>query len=321
MSGTKVKTKKSSREGQSQKQLINMTVDCRSIPPSQKKDLLYLFLRDGEHAGEMVRVFPGILSLRKGDFHDQGFTEKHDSLCALRKCMEQERGGLRSTVLQVIRLVFAKGRGAREKVSEEMPGRFVSSIVDIVQNDPFPRVRVLSVLVLMRMGDPMALGTRLEDYLYGLLSEDVVTACSVLHFIMERFPSQSLRAVIRYLCGQDRPLPLMTVRVLEGFCETHLKKLDVKWALMHLRKHCSRQQGVGAEAQKKLMQDFLGSLGPWELARLSELEENGSAGRPGKGCKDDPEVGQKVGDGNRTRHMNESMKIRFGRIRYVGSNP
>ena len=220
-----------------------------------------------------IRVLSqGLLSLSEGTFAEKGFVEKFQFMEGLQKQLE---GGVQEAPFLFLKRLHGafRGKGAgRSMINGTIPAPFLEKIIELIREDPFPRIRVAAVKVLIRLGEPQVLGTALEDYLLGLLNEEALSGCTVLDFMVEHFGHRALWSVLCFLEEQDTRCPSSVLRLMEALCEEHLTGLDVKWALMQLKKQMIRQNQSGAGPARQSCLELMSTLNKFEYARLANFQ-------------------------------------------------
>ena len=224
-----------------QQRLTNQILDTTGLSKSGKLKLIDYLLSSEARLGEISRILPGLMALYQGRFQKLGFYEKFGLLNSLQEQLKAEDGNASFHISKMLQIIFDEPGSEKGLPVLPMQKRLASKIKEIARTDPYPRVRLSAVLVLIRFGDPKILETRLEEYLPGLTHPDAVSACAVLHFIMRHYDSRALKPVILHLGHQKKPLPVTLIRLLEAFCEESLKGLDAKWALIQIKGYATEQ--------------------------------------------------------------------------------
>jgi len=252
-----------------QKRMIGQTLDSAGLKPSQKRSLIeHLLLNEG-HLREISSLLPGLLSLHGGRFEDLGFFEQAAFWGALQSCLGNGPAGAPFYLHRLLRIVFLEAGGEGRASPEGIPGLFVSRVREVVQQDPYPRVRIAAAQVLMRFGAPRELGTSLQDYLIGLLSPNAVSACGVLNFVISHFGSAAIREAMTYLNRAGRTLPPVLAHLLEAACEEHFSPLEFKRMMFQLGSREARSGTIAAPGDGPAEAGTC-KLGPGERAQQQE---------------------------------------------------
>ncbi len=171
--------------------------------------------------------------------------------------------------------------GEERGAGEGMAAEFVARIREIIREDPFPRIRISAVRVLMALGAPERLGTVVEDYLAGTEDADGLSACTALQFLFTHFGGTCLPGVLERLRERREPPPSALLRLAEGFCRTHFQGLDLRWAMMQLRGASASGSRDGArEAGALRPRGASLDLGPGDWERGGYAARGGP--RPGR---------------------------------------
>jgi hypothetical protein len=245
-----------------QESLIAKIEKMPSLSETQKSELTDLCLRNQSPRVESYQAIRGLLALQAGDFQNMALFKKTRFLETLQTFLEGGLGQDNVDVYKAVRILSDSGHSGSDSSSACVEiRRFLGpKIAQIVRSDRFSQVRTDAVLALIRLGDPASLGTRLGDYLPGLLSRNSFSACSVLHFIFHTFGPRSLGPVIGYLLEKERAFPSLLIGLLEGFCEENRSLKDQRTDLDRLRSRCNQMGGRGLSLREPLGPAFKDSL-------------------------------------------------------------
>ena len=302
---------------QLQKRLTNQILETAGLSRSGKLKLIDYLLKSEARLGEISRVLPGLMALYQCRFQKLGFYEKFGLLNSLQEQLKADDGDGPLHISRMLQIIFDESGSEKGESVLPMQKRLVSRIKEIARTDPYPRVQLSAVLVLIRFGDPGVLGCCLEDYLPGLMQPDVVSACAVLHFIMRHYGSGALKPVILHIGRLKKPVPVALLRLIEAFCEDSLKGLDVKWALIQIKGFATEQ---GEAVQTQATQLNFGFLPDIEKAR----RRSGAPSHPGSPRRKSQkkrrnaateERGTMQEDVEAEENSKKSLAKRFSRIR------
>jgi len=217
---------------------IGEVLDAAGLKPSPRRDLVEQLFLDEGCPREMAGLLPGLLQLEEEWFRGRGFSEQAAFWEALQSALEGGPEGAPRVVLRLLRSVFPAAGDEGPANREGVPAAFVSLVLAHVRRNPFPRLRLAAVQVLMRLGSPGELGTIPGDYLIGLHSPNAVSACGVFNFILNGFGPAALLEVVAFLGRAEKSLPRVLWHLAEASCEEHFRALDHKRLLFHLAGRC-----------------------------------------------------------------------------------
>jgi len=303
--------------------LIAKIEKMSSLSERQKSRLTDLCLRNESHRIDSYQAIRGLLALQEGNFQNMALFKKTRFLETLQTFLEGGLGQDNTEVYKAVRILCDPGHSGSDCSSAcvEIRGFLGPKIAQIVRSDRFAQVRTDAVLALIRLGDPRSLGTRLGDYLPGLLSQNSFTACSVLHFIFHTFGPESLGPVIGYLLDKQRAFPSLLVGLLEGFCEETRSLEDPGIDLDQLRSRCNKMEDRALHLGEPLGSAF---KDPWrwsENARAfnSYLRQWDPGTLPLDFSPDASRKRTKKNTNRRVSGFNE-LRYRFTRIRSAALN-
>lgn len=253
----------------SRNRLATRIAETTTLPQPRKAELIDFLLSNGVNLGGVFRILPGLMMLYKGRFQHLGFHEKFYFLQDLQRQLEASHGNTLFHYCRMLELIFHESSGEEVGSKLSIQTSFAARVLETVRSDPYPRVRIAAVLVLIRFRDPEICDFRLNDLLQGLLHRDAVAACAVLRFIMKQYGAHAVKPLILHLGNRHEALPAVLLRLLEMYCEELCKGLDAKWAYMQIKQLSTEQKASPRVSERQVEFGFLASMD-----RMSKKERN-----------------------------------------------